>query len=273
MELQIILNTIANDVLRMQADCDYISARANYKMHLRQQFLWSALQAVEKYLKAILLFNGKSSIYFIPPENKAAWLATCVHDRNDAAAEVNSIARSKKKLKFTHNLDALYAEVKTITPLRFDISPEGKEFLTYLHKQGNNRYISTSAYMERDAIHQLDALVWEIRRYCQYIPDRESGSQAVTPNMYESFIQGITNPSHKKNPQLFRLIAGNRDHLKNVLERKPRDPARKALVWMNICYGKRNRRQLTHDSHSSVEISPNEREWPGVDWNRIQDYV
>jgi HEPN domain-containing protein len=231
----------------MQADGDYISARANYQMRLRQQFLWSALQAVEKYLKAILLFSGKSSRYYY-----------------DSAA---------KRKPFMHNLDALYAEVKKITPLRFDIDPKGEEFLTYLHKQGNNRYISTSAYMERDAIHQLDALVWEIRRYCQYIPDRESGSQTVTPNMYESFIQGITKPSHKKNPQLFRLIEGNRDHLQNVIEREPRDQARKALVWMNICYGKKSRRQLTHDSHSSVEIPPNEREWPGVDWKIIQDYV
>lgn len=247
MELQVILNTFANDVFRMQADCDYISARASYKMHLRQQFLWSALQAVEKYLKAILLFNGKSSKFY------------CV--------------TAPKRILFRHDLDALYTEVKKITPLRFDIDPKGEEFLTYLHKQGENRYMDKSAYMERDAIHQLDALVWEIRRYCQYIPDRESGSQTVTPNMYESFIQEITKPSHKKNPQLFRLMAGNRDHLQDVIERQPKDPARKALVWMNICYGKKSRRQLTHDSHSSVEIPPNEREWPGVDWEIIRDYV
>jgi hypothetical protein len=52
MELQVILNTFASDVFRKQADYDYIAARANYRMRLRQQFLWSAHQSVEKYLKA-----------------------------------------------------------------------------------------------------------------------------------------------------------------------------------------------------------------------------
>ena len=62
-ELQIVLNTFASDVFRRQADFDYVAARANYKMQLRQQFLWSAQQSIEKYLKAILLFNGKSARY------------------------------------------------------------------------------------------------------------------------------------------------------------------------------------------------------------------
>jgi len=62
MDLQVVLNTYATDIFRNQADFDYISARANYRLKLRQQFLWSAQQAVEKYLKAILLFNGKSAI-------------------------------------------------------------------------------------------------------------------------------------------------------------------------------------------------------------------
>jgi len=66
MELQIILNTFATDIFRKQADYDYIAARANYRMRLRQQFLWSAHQAVEKYLKAILLFNGKSARFYTP---------------------------------------------------------------------------------------------------------------------------------------------------------------------------------------------------------------
>lgn len=64
MEFQIVLNTFACDVFRKQADYDYISARANYRMRLRQQFLWSAQQAVEKYLKATLLFNGRSARYY-----------------------------------------------------------------------------------------------------------------------------------------------------------------------------------------------------------------
>ena len=33
----------------------------SYRNELDQQFLWNSLQAVEKYLKAILLYNGRSS--------------------------------------------------------------------------------------------------------------------------------------------------------------------------------------------------------------------
>ena len=36
-------------------------ARACYRLKFSQQFLWSPLQAVEKYLKAILLYNDRSA--------------------------------------------------------------------------------------------------------------------------------------------------------------------------------------------------------------------
>jgi hypothetical protein len=36
--------------LRDVADEDYIAARALYRIRLDRQFLWSALQAIEKYL-------------------------------------------------------------------------------------------------------------------------------------------------------------------------------------------------------------------------------
>ncbi len=39
------------------ADEDYVAARALYRDGLDRQFLWAALQSVEKYLKAILAYN------------------------------------------------------------------------------------------------------------------------------------------------------------------------------------------------------------------------
>lgn len=48
---------------RREADYDYISARANFRMAFPQQFLWAGSQAVEKYLKGILLLNGRSAKY------------------------------------------------------------------------------------------------------------------------------------------------------------------------------------------------------------------
>src|SRR4029077_20656965 len=61
MTLRIALLTLATEIFREQADQDYVVARACYRMNLREQFLWASLQACEKFLKAILLFNEKSA--------------------------------------------------------------------------------------------------------------------------------------------------------------------------------------------------------------------
>lgn len=57
---QDILNEYATRSLRYTADQDYISARSSYKANLIEPFLWSSLHALEKYLKAILLFHTVS---------------------------------------------------------------------------------------------------------------------------------------------------------------------------------------------------------------------
>jgi hypothetical protein len=51
------LNDFATRSFRDTADEDYIMARSAYRAELDTQFLWSDLQAIEKYIKAILLYN------------------------------------------------------------------------------------------------------------------------------------------------------------------------------------------------------------------------
>ncbi len=43
------------------ADEDYIAARIAYRYDLLQPFFWSSLQAIEKYLKAILLYHRENT--------------------------------------------------------------------------------------------------------------------------------------------------------------------------------------------------------------------
>jgi HEPN domain-containing protein len=243
-ELQVILNAFASDVFRKQADCDYIAARSNYRMRLRQQFLWSAHQAVEKYLKATLLFNGRSARY-IP-------------------------SGGKKKREFGHDLDALLSEVRSISIFHFEIEPEDEKFLSYLSSQGGaNRYLSTSVYNLPDAILRLDRLVWHVRRYCQYIP-RGVGSKDVVPGLQEAVVRTITDPAKKKYPHSFAISGGE---LEAVIKRGPEDPARKALFWANLWYGKKRRLRVTYASFSSSEIPPNEREWKNVDWKLVEEHI
>ena len=51
------VNSFATQSFRDQADRDYVSARLACRHELFPQFLWASHQAVEKYLKAILLYN------------------------------------------------------------------------------------------------------------------------------------------------------------------------------------------------------------------------
>jgi HEPN domain-containing protein len=110
MNLTVRLNQFAS-LFRDIGDGDYISARANYQLHLREQFFWAGLQALEKYLKAILLHNGQST------------------------------------LKYSHNLPELLKAVRQISYLKFQIPVGVEEFLTRLRDLGDNRYLSTDTYV------------------------------------------------------------------------------------------------------------------------------
>ncbi|MGB4335375.1 MAG: HEPN domain-containing protein [Chromatiaceae bacterium] len=233
MNLQVILNTFAIDVFRRQADYDYISARMNYRMQLRQQFLWSAQQALEKYLKAILLFNGKSARY------------------------PNSVDASRKE--FCHNLVALNQEVGKLEYLKYELPEWVPSYLEYLKDLGGyNRYLTESSYNLPDAMHKLDEAVWTIRRYCQYIPDRGIMCKDEVPGMKQLYINKLTSPDYKNRPTTFKLFKGE---LEKILDRPHKDPARKALVWANYFYGMNNRSQVTFRSLSSSEIPPQHRAW------------
>src|SRR5688572_4958760 len=52
-----LLNNFAVRSFRDVADGDYIAARLSFRSQLIPQFLWQSLQAIEKYLKCILVLN------------------------------------------------------------------------------------------------------------------------------------------------------------------------------------------------------------------------
>lgn len=240
MDLQIVLNTFATDIFRKQADYDYVAARSNFRLQLRQQFLWSSQQAIEKYLKAILLFNGKSARYI------------------------------ERKKEYRHDIVALFDAVKSISIFKFELEIEDEKFLRYLADQGPNRYISTTAYSLGEALRRLDSTVWQIRRYCQYMPDCGIGSPTAVPGIREAHLKAALNPRHKEFPQKFRLTNGE---LEKIIQRPSSDPARRALIWANLYYGSKRRTVVRYTTFSSTEIPPKDRGWVGIDWNEIDNYV
>src|SRR3954451_19148338 len=57
MKIELLLNDFAIRSFRDVGDGDYVSARVTYRAGLTMQYLWASQQAIEKYLKCILLLN------------------------------------------------------------------------------------------------------------------------------------------------------------------------------------------------------------------------
>lgn len=120
------------------ADREYVAARLLAEHRLDIQFLWSAMHAIEKYLKSILLFNDVSTV-----EN-------------------------------SHNINSIYKKVLLHSYYQFHLKDEVIEFITDLEERGNNRYFNESTEIRRHDLFYLDKAVWEIRRYCLMPSDKMS---------------------------------------------------------------------------------------------------
>jgi len=199
--------------VRDSADRDYISARATSRLGLHQSSAWSALQAVEKYFKAILLFNGRSV-----------------------------------KRKRSHDLIKLHQAVRSLPRLGFRLPDDTGEFLGYLTDQGRNRYTDFAVIVQGSELLQLDRLVWHTRRFCQdfrLMPDDESRFPgeaerrlALIPEDRVSAVVGD-----------FSIPAG---HLEELLAGPP-TPLREALVWRNFFYGVRPKHRINYSRRISVQ--------------------
>lgn len=126
------LNAFATQSFRDQADRDYIAARLTCRYELFPQFLWSSQQALEKYLKAILLYNRVK--------------ATKVgHDINEAM-------RLTEELSF-----------------KIELSKRSRDFVDLIATYGQFRYLDVPFQIYGHVLVDLDLTVWELRRYCQVL--------------------------------------------------------------------------------------------------------
>ena len=136
------INDYITRSFRNVADDDYVAARALYRIRLDQQFLWSAFQAIEKYLKAILLYHRMST----------------------------------KGLG--HNISRALDNVRSIPALTFKVPVSVEKFVGRLSAQGIDRYFERPINTEGLGLLELDNAVWELRKYCRAV--RAEGD-ATTP--------------------------------------------------------------------------------------------
>lgn len=129
-ERNALLNNFASRCFRNVADMDYINARLCYRAGLATQSSWAALQAMEKYYKAILLYNRIKA--------------------KDVGHQLSKAQKHAKKLPFTIQLSA-----------------SSQSLIEYLNTFGQNRYLDLSYSTNGARLPDIDRAVWEIRRYCR----------------------------------------------------------------------------------------------------------
>jgi HEPN domain-containing protein len=222
MDRIVVLNAFAS-LFRDVADEDYISARCNYQLRLREQFFWASLQALEKYLKAILLHNQQST------------------------------------RGYGHDVVKLRDKVKQITWLAFSIPERVEKFLARAVEFGDNRYMSTDAYIRPQNLMELDESVWNIRAYCQFVCVK-----LRKPKVDLTFhnVQRINDRSSCQDPREYKpFSAGGGGFLENILNRPTRDPVRQTLIRHNRFYGTPGSKIAPAPYWSSSRIPPNRQKW------------
>ena len=148
------------------ADCDYIAARLNHRAGLYDQFLWSALQAVEKYIKTILL----------------------IYD--------------KKTQHIGHDLPKGIRYIELIPDIHWDFDDKMKKFLEFLFIYGGDRYSSFPRGTMGDELFVLDSVIWKIRRYCQDLELLKKPSI----NLYINYLKTIQSKKCIEEANKFRLL-------------------------------------------------------------------
>ncbi len=165
------LNDFATRSFRDIADGDYIVARQAFRQNLAQQALWSSLQAIEKYLKAILLYNRVSS-------------------KGLGHNIVEPLGRVRSEVKFDVQLTTV-----------------AEKFIQYLDDYGKYRYYENSYYTLGREMVLLDHTVWWLRRYCRVLDYTIRDLQGNEKNLLDVELRMIA-ASEKKPFQHFRIMGG-----------------------------------------------------------------
>lgn len=219
-------NELIRDLFVRTADENYITARWCAINQLNIDFLWLAVHALEKYLKAVLLVNNLSSKSF-------------GHDVVRLYASVKTAVGPLLPINLTK-------PVKLQTDHWFDRTPE--QFLTELLSNGNadNRYLIYGYYTHGQDLHMLDAMVFAIRRlicrldWC-WPP---SGEPQAPPLTHRELLQRYPEHFDRMFMPLDDLISAGKD-----------SPTRSAALNLNMAFAPGNYQHEPVDSVSSSRNS------------------
>ena len=135
---------IIDELFVRTADENYIAARWCAINHLHTDFAWLAVHALEKYLKAVLRYQGKQA--------------------KKQSHDIRRLYRSVKSLAIKHLPKVLSKPPDLIIGHWFECTPEN--FIEHLYQNGNpaNRYLIYCHDIRTEDLHMLDTMVFAIRR-------------------------------------------------------------------------------------------------------------
>ena len=157
-----------------------------YRAGLASQFQWSALQAFEKYFKAILLYN-----------------------------------RIKAK-DVRHDLTKAMGKCKEL-PFSIRLSKTSTDLLDHLDKFARFRYLETSYYIHGPKLVELDKAVWELRRYCRVLNYKLDLPKSGPTSILKAEIKRIEDAS-KRPFQEFRISGGQLESILDKKDHPARAP-------------------------------------------------
>jgi hypothetical protein len=207
----LVRNSLVQECLLDMADRDYLGARVCWRTRLPEQFLWAALQAIEKTLKAILILHDGS-----------------------AKGIGHKLARALKR-------------VDEIADLNIHLPDDVRVFVGYLDRFGENRYLERGYYMRGMELISLDESYWHIRRYCWNMRAYARAAKVDETDFLRSYAKFYRDPRHLKSPWKHHLFSG---YLEDVLKGKKGLEPYDALVWQNMYFGKREKKTVSFHSLS-----------------------
>lgn len=198
-------NSFITRSFRDTADQDYIVARACWRIGLRDQFMWSGLQAMEKYFKTIILFHDGDT-------------RMIRHDLKEAL-------RIAVELQEEEILNG-----------------RAKAFLLYLDAYGQDRYFCKPTGTRGQEILQLDHAVWSVRRFCEDLDWLREASREKGTEWHARWIAYRQSRKCSSNPMRFRLK--HPGYLEDVLDGRADPGQRETLVWKNLYFGSRRKKSV-----------------------------
>lgn len=211
------VNSFALRAFRDTADKDYIHARLAYRSELFPQFQWSALHALEKYAKCILILTRVPK-----PTEREKFIGHEIKKSLALISEKIEIRLSAQTINFIDKLERFGAKY---------------------------RYLEVSWFVKDCELALLDRAVWELRRFCnaEIFTYQENEFISLDSERY-SRIKCIEKPT-KDNT----FVLGG--FLEKTLE-KTNSNTRASLVWCNLFYSASKRKRVRIKHSLMAENSP-----------------